>query len=90
MVKLKKIKINKNCICILYFKVWNTFRDPSQTSDKWMQDLKFPTVNKIQEACKLAMKLWEYQPLDQAQLKQHMLNAKNATLKASKLKPFVL
>ena len=55
-----------------------------------MQDLKFSTVNKIQEACKLAMKLWQYQPVDQAQLVQHVLDAKNATLKASKYKPFVI
>ena len=75
---------------MFWFQVWNTFRDPSQTSDKWMQDLKFQTVNKIQEACKLAMKLWEYQPVDQVQLRQHVLDAKNATLKASKYKPFVL
>ena len=75
---------------MINLQVWNTFRDPSQTSDKWKLDLKFTTVNKIQEDCKLAMKLWDYHPIDQLQLRQHVKDAKNSTIKASKYKPFVL
>lgn len=59
--------------------VWNTFRDPSLTSDKWKLDLKFPRVNKIQEVCKSAMKLWDYEPIDVAQLNNFVRNAKNFT-----------
>jgi len=47
-------------------------------------------LSNFQEACKLAMKLWEYPPIDPIQLREDIRDAKNKTLQALKYKPFEL
>ncbi len=43
-------------------KVWNTFRNPNETSFSW-KELPFKQIIDIQNSCQLAMKLWGYLPI---------------------------
>ena len=52
--------------------------------------LKLTDLSWLQEACKLSMKLWDYQPIDAIQLHNDVRDAKNKTMQALKYKPFVL